>query len=227
MNASLAPTHSPFGGSVAARVLRCPASVGLTEKVPAHLRKSSIYANRGTACHAAMVLLLDDPSPTLDSLAGKTFDNYVITTDDIENAIRPAYAYVDALLVEPGAEFYSELRVAFPTIASAYGTVDLLVRIGRTIHVIDFKFGSGVRVLALTPDGDTDILNAQLLFYAAAARHSLPEFFAGVENIVLTIVQPVTVDLDTEMVSTVTVTNAELDAFIVAYRAACENALSE
>ena len=33
MNAPLEPAHSPFGGSVAARVLRCPASVGLIEKV--------------------------------------------------------------------------------------------------------------------------------------------------------------------------------------------------
>ena len=29
MNAPLEPAHSPFGGSVAARILRCPASVGL------------------------------------------------------------------------------------------------------------------------------------------------------------------------------------------------------
>ena len=35
MNAPLKPAHSPFGGSVASRVLRCPASVGLLEKVPA------------------------------------------------------------------------------------------------------------------------------------------------------------------------------------------------
>ena len=41
--------HSPFGGSVAARVLHCPASVGQVEKVPAHLRKTSPYAERGTA----------------------------------------------------------------------------------------------------------------------------------------------------------------------------------
>jgi hypothetical protein len=33
------PAHSPFGGSVAARILRCPASVGLVEKVPAYVRK--------------------------------------------------------------------------------------------------------------------------------------------------------------------------------------------
>ena len=47
--------HSPFGGSVAARVLGCPASVGLIAKVPANLRKpSSSYADRGTALHTAM-----------------------------------------------------------------------------------------------------------------------------------------------------------------------------
>ena len=65
-----------------------------------------------------------------------------------------------------------------------------IVRIGATVHVVDFKFGAGVRVLALYPDGDEDIINAQLLFYAAAARHSFPEFFAGVDEIVLTILQP-------------------------------------
>ena len=97
--------------------------------------------------------------------------------DDVENALRPAYAYVDALLDTPGAEYYLEQRVDFPTIPGAFGTADLLVRIGATVHVIDFKFGAGVRVLALYPDGDEDVINAQLLFYAAAARHSLPEIF--------------------------------------------------
>ena len=126
----------------------------------------------------------------------------------------------------PGAEYYLEHRVVFPTIADAFGTADLLVRIGSTVHVIDFKFGTGVRVLALYPDGDEDVINAQLLFYAAAARHSLPEFFAGVDNIVLTILQPMSIEPDAEMVSSVTVTHAELDAFIAIYRAACEEALS-
>ena len=35
------PAHSPFGGSVATRVLSCPASVKLVANVPEHLRKSS------------------------------------------------------------------------------------------------------------------------------------------------------------------------------------------
>ena len=126
----------------------------------------------------------------------------------------------------PGPSIYLEHRVVFPTIADTFGTCDLLVRIGNTIHVIDFKFGSGVRVLALYPDGDEDVINAQLLFYAAAARHSLPEFFAGVDNIVLTILQPMSIEPDAEMVSSVAVTHAELDEFIAVYRAACEEALS-
>ena len=222
------PVHSKFGASVAARVLRCSASVDLIQEVPAYLRKSSAYADRGTACHAAITLLLaEDAHSCAENLAGKTFGNYTITFDDVENALRPAYAHVETLLDAPGAEYYLEQRVVFPTIPDTWGTVDLLVRIGRTIHVIDFKFGIGVRVCALSPDGDEDVINAQLLFYAAAARHSLREFFAGVESIVLTIPQPVSIDVDAEMVSSVAVTHAELDAFIAAYRAACEEALSD
>jgi hypothetical protein len=220
------PAHSPFGGSVAARVLRCPASVGLVAKVPAHLRKESAYARRGTALHAAMARLLDDDAPAIESLAGEAFGSYTLTADDIENALRPAYDYVDVLLDMPGVEFYLEHRVAFPTIAGAFGTVGLIVRLGNAIHVIDLKFGAGVLVRAIYPDGDADVLNAQLTFYAAAARHSLPEFFAGVEDIVLTIVQPMSTEIDAEMVSTVAVTHAELDEFITIYRAACAEALS-
>jgi hypothetical protein len=222
------PVHSPFGGSVAARVLCCPASVDLARKVPAYLRKPSAYADRGTACHAAIALrLAEDAHARVESLAGKTFGSYTITSDDVETALRPAYAHVETLLDTPGAEYFLERRVVFPAIPDTFGTVDLLVRIGRTIHVTDYKFGVGVRVLALSPDGDEDVINAQLLFYAAAARHSLPEFFAGVESIVLTIVQPMSIEHDAEMVSSVAVTHAELDAFIVAYRAACEEALSD
>jgi hypothetical protein len=131
------------------------------------------------------------------------------------------------LLDTPGAEYFLERRVVFPTVPNTWGTVDLLIRIGGTIYVIDFKFGVGVRVQALAPDGDDDVINAQLLFYAAAARYSLPEFFAGIENIVLTILQPVSVEIDAEMVSAVAVTHAELDAFVAAYRGTCEEALSD
>ena len=220
------PAHSPFGGSIAARVLRCPASVGLVEKVPAYLRKISAYAERGTALHAAMALLIERER-SLGELVGETIEGYRITADDVENALRPALAYVDALLDAPDAEYYLEQRVVFPTISGAFGTVDLVVRIGVILHIIDFKFGVGVRVLALYPDGNEDVINAQLAFYAAAARHSLPKFFAGVDEIKLTILQPVSSEVDAEMESSVAVAPGELDAFVLAYHTACEEALSE
>jgi hypothetical protein len=218
--------HSPFGGSVAARILGCPASAGLVAKVPEHLRRTTIYADRGTALHAAMTLLIDEKE-SLENLAGKTIGNYTVTDDDVENALRPIFTYVEPLLNICSAEFYLDLRVVFPTVPGAFGTLDLLIRIGSTIHIIDFKMGAGVRVLALYPDGDEDVFNPQLTFYAAAARHSLPEFFASVDKIVLTILQPNSIEPEAEMVSSVTVTHAELDAFIAAYRAACAEALSE
>jgi hypothetical protein len=220
------PAHSPFGGSVAGRILRCPSSCGLVEKVPAYLRKASVYAERGTALHAAMALLIERER-SLEDLIGETIEGYRITADDIENALRPALAYAEALLDEPGAEYYLEQRVVFPTVLGTFGTVDLIIRVGGTLYIVDFKFGAGVRVLALSPDGDEDIINAQLAFYAAAARHTLREFFAGIEDIVLTIVQPMSIEPDAEMVSSVKVTHAELDEFVTVYRSACAEALSD
>jgi hypothetical protein len=213
-------SHSEFGGSIAARVLRCPASVGLVAKTPARLRRDTIYAQRGAALHAAMALLIERER-TLDSLAGETIGEYTITRDDVENALRPALAHVDALLDQPGAEYYLEQRVAFPTIEDAFGTADLIVRINGVANVVDHKFGSGVRVVARDDDG----LNPQLAFYAAAARHSLSQFFAGVERVVLTILQPQTIEEDAELASSTEATPAELDDFVLRYRAACEDAL--
>jgi hypothetical protein len=209
--------------------LACPASVGLVAKVPPHLRRVSSHAARGSALHEAIAhLLAEDVHVPVENLTGKTFGNYTITCDDVATTLAPAYAYVESTFLDlPGAEYFLEQRVTFPTIANTFGTCDLLVRIGRTIFVIDFKFGAGVRVLALTPDGDEDIVNSQLAFYACAARHSLPEFFADVRNVVLLVVQPQTIEPDAEMVSSVTVTHAELDEFITAYRAACAQALSD
>jgi hypothetical protein len=224
------PIHSKFGGSIARRIISCPASVELVQKVPANLRKASSYASRGVALHVAMARLLEDDRLHVESLIGQTFNDYMITSEDAENALRPALAFVDALLDTPEAEFYLERRVTFPTVAGAFGTVDLLVRSNSTIHVVDFKFGSGVLVRALAPADDdpaVDVVNSQLMFYAAAARHSMPEFFDKIEEIVITIVQPMSIEPDAEMVSSVTVTHAELDEFVLAFGRACAEAISE
>src|SRR5262249_47020845 len=146
--------HSPFGGSVAARVLNCPASVDLARKVPAYLSKVSAYADRGTTLHAALAGLIDESEHSVERVVGKTFNAYTVTREAAEFALAPALAYGNSLLDAPGAEFFLEARLAFPTITGAFGTADLLVRNGNTINAVDFKFGSGVRVLALSPADD-------------------------------------------------------------------------
>ena len=218
-----APPHSEFGGSIAARVLHCPASVGLVGKTPASLRRDTVYAQRGAALHVAMALLIEGER-SLDNLVGETIDDYTITADDVALALRPALAHVEALLDQPGAEYFLEQRVAFPTIENAFGTADLIVRIAGVATVVDHKFGAGVRVVARDDDG---AVNPQLAFYAAAARHSLSGFFAGVERIVLTILQPQTqtIEEDAELASSTEATAAELDDFVLRYRAACADAL--
>jgi hypothetical protein len=135
------PAHSPFGGSVATRILRCPASVGLVAKVPHHLRKSSAYADRGSALHAAMALLIERERSLADIVREK-IDCYVITHDDVENALRPVYDYVNALLDTPDAEYYTlghlsrfvkpgAVRIASTSFGSTTSTRFAIIRISR------------------------------------------------------------------------------------------------
>jgi hypothetical protein len=237
MNTPLEPAHVQFGGRGVARTLPfasstahhlfgasqartrigCPASAREIEKLPADmLGKTSSWAERGTACHIAVARLIENKC-TLGDLIGTTIGSHTLTCDDCEEAIRPAFEYAVAFLDTPGAEYFLEQRVSFPTIPGAFGTADLIIRIGDTIRIIDFKFGTGVLVRALYPDGDEDIVNSQILFYAVAAHHSLPDFFRGVEHIILEIVQPQAIDA--EMVSAAEVTRAELDEFAAFYAA--------
>ena len=209
--------HHLFGASQARTRIGCPASAREIEKLPADmLGKTSSWAERGTACHTAIARLIENKC-TLGDLIGTTIDSHTFTCDDCENAIRPAFEYAVAFLDTPGAEYFLEQRVSFPTIPGAFGTADLIVRIGDTIHIIDFKFGTGVLVRALYPDGDEDIVNSQILFYAVAAHHSLPDFFRGVEHIILRSFSRRR--SDAEMVSSVEVTRAELDEFAAFYAA--------
>jgi hypothetical protein len=231
MNALVKPAqvkqaHSPVGGSSARRVIHCPGSVREIARVPEELRRTSVYAERGTALHEATALLIADIGLSIESFVGKTFGNYTITIEDVESSLRPALTFANSLLNQPGAEFYIEKRVSFPTLTSVFGTVDLIIRIGRTIHIIDFKYGSGVRVHVLYHDVDNDVYNSQLVFYTAATRHSLEHFCAGADKFIITIVQPQSIEPDAEIVSSTDITHAELDEFIAIYRDACARAFT-
>jgi hypothetical protein len=53
MNAPFEPAHSPFGGSVAARILGCPASVGL-------VAKASGSSSAGLSANTRTLALFDE-----------------------------------------------------------------------------------------------------------------------------------------------------------------------
>jgi hypothetical protein len=175
--------HSKIvGGSTAKRVINCPGSVALVDKMPP--QPSSSYADEGTLLHDTIADILDkDGSP--ESYLGRKHNDAVLTQDLIDTKLHVA---LEGLLeVDPNLEmeYAVESRVGFGDfLPDVFGSTDLLGRIGDRAIVLDWKFGDGVAVEATE--------NAQLLFYAAAARRTAETAWAfeGAKEVELIIVQP-------------------------------------
>jgi hypothetical protein len=83
-----------------------------------------------------------------------------------------------------------EQRVKFPGVPGAFGTCDLIL--GNNTHIlhVDWKFGAGVGVEALYANEEGEKLNAQMMFYTAAAMDSLKALYKGKRQLVIAIIQP-------------------------------------
>src|ERR1017187_3300058 len=176
--------HSSIvGGSTAKRVIACPGSVALCQKMPP--RPSNQYADQGTLLHSAMSAILETDTISLAGVLGTTYENETITQDLIDDKILPALAALEVIDPEQKMEFAVEQTVQFGKfLPNVFGSADLIGRLGDTAVVVDWKFGDGVAVSAEE--------NEQLMFYAAAAMRT-PETkwaFEGAEKITLIIVQP-------------------------------------
>ena len=168
------------GGSTAKRVISCPGSVKLVQKMPP--QPSSKYADEGTMLHNVIAEILSDRSV----LVGKyKYKDIVLTEELYAEKIAPA---LDALeQIDPYGDMVYEVetRVGFgDLLPGVFGSTDLVGRIGRRALVLDWKFGSGVPV----PVEE----NAQLMFYAAAAMRTeeLKWAFEDIDEIECVIVQP-------------------------------------
>ena len=186
--------HSSLvGGSTAARRLACPASYSLEQRIPKDARnRGSRAASEGTALHEAMAYMLENDIVDANDVLGMEFgkdDPYVITQEQVDTALQPALHYFDALVErmesEPGAgevKWLVETRVEVPGIPNAFGTTDVAVYSNVRTAGLDWKFGSGKRVLAVYPDPDEgDLLNAQGMFYLRGLLHTLPEAFGNIK----------------------------------------------
>jgi hypothetical protein len=168
------------GGSTAKRVINCPGSVALVNKMSP--KPSSEHADRGTLLHDAISAILEDQSV---DVIGRTYEGQVLTQELYDEKIMVALALLDE--VDPDKEMLYEVetRVGFgDLLPGVFGSTDLVGRIGNRAIVLDWKFGDGVVVDA--EDND------QLMFYAAASMRT-PEAawaFEGATEIECVIIQP-------------------------------------
>jgi hypothetical protein len=171
--------HSKIvGGSTAKRVINCPGSVALVQKMPPQVE--SKYAAEGTMLHACMEDLLAD---------GEMGDVIAKNKLTDEQADKLQYC-LDALdQIDPDQEmvFNQEVEVSFDGVKGldgVFGNVDLIGRLGDRVIILDWKFGDGVMVEAEE--------NPQGLFYAAAAlqTESTKWAFQGATEVEIVIVQP-------------------------------------
>ena len=170
------------GGSTAKRVIACPGSVALVDKMPP--KPSSKYADEGTLLHDAIAKVLEsDVDPF--TLVGTKLNDVELTADLIENKLLVALRALDEIDPEGDMIYAVESRVGFANYTpEVFGSTDLLGCIGRRAIVLDWKFGDGVPV-----DAEE---NYQLMFYAAAAMRTPATswVFHDTDEIELIIVQP-------------------------------------
>lgn len=170
------------GGSTAKRVMNCPGSVALVQKMPP--QPSSKYADEGTLLHNVIAeLVMSDKQP--EEFLHTKYNDQLLTLDLIDNKLAPALAALDVIDPNKEMEIEAETRVGFgDLLPGVFGSTDLIGRIGSRAVVLDWKFGDGVAVEVEE--------NAQLMFYAAAAMRTEETkwAFKNVKEIEMVIVQP-------------------------------------
>jgi len=170
------------GGSTAKRVMNCPGSVALVNLAPPS--PSSTYADKGTLLHNLIAEILDtDTDPV--SLIGTNYEGQILDQEMIDEKLQPALDLLDKLDPDKVMALAVETRVGFGDyLPGAFGSCDVLGRMGDVAYVIDWKFGDGIAV-----DAEE---NEQLMYYAAAAMRT-PEaawVFKGATSIECVIIQP-------------------------------------
>jgi hypothetical protein len=170
------------GGSTAKRVINCPGSVALVQKMPP--KPSSEHADRGTLLHNTMEEILTSGEAP-EKFIGARYNDQILTQELIDEKVKPALEALDAIDPDQTMEYEVETRVGFgDLLPGVFGSTDLIGRIGDRAIVLDWKFGDGVMVEVEE--------NPQLMFYAAAAMRT-PEAkwaFDGATEIEMVIVQP-------------------------------------
>ena len=145
--------HHALGASSSHRWLNC---LGSVDAEKGYKNTSSRSADEGTAAHELAELALDGGGKAADFI-GQYLPEMTAwqVTQEMADYVQ---VYIDYVTAISGEHFYEE-RVSYSDwVKDAYGTADAIVIDGDTIHVIDLKYGKGVKVYAEN--------NSQAMLYA-------------------------------------------------------------
>ena len=154
-------THAILSASSSDRWLHCPPSARLNQKVE---DETSPYALEGTEAHTLCEYKL---KVALGQKAKDPKDVLTMYSNEMEDA---AESYVDHILealegikkTTPDPIILIEQRLDFSEfVPEGFGTADCVILADETLHLWDFKYGTGVLVEAEK--------NSQLMLYGLAA----------------------------------------------------------
>lgn len=192
--------HSILSPSSMSRIIACPPSAMENAKLP---DESSEYAAQGTDAHALCEYKLrsylgervSDPRENLT-----WYDQEMeIYTDDYMTFVAGQIIEAKEKCLDPVVMVEQKLDMTEYG-EGMFGTADCVIVADGNLHIIDFKYGSGVAVSA----GDTKKVNAQLACYALGAL-LVYDFLYDIDTVTMTIFQP-----RRENVSSVTVDKGDL-----------------
>lgn len=186
--------HALLSPSSSKRWLNCPPSARLAESVE---NKSSVYADEGTLAHEIAQNALElwdrdlyypeiDELPVPDDLAKSPYFS--------EDMVRHVGSYVDFVVnefhamhkEETGGNVIGYWEATFDLskyIPESFGSSDAILLSPTILHVIDLKYGAGVKVSAQS--------NTQLMIYALGMLNTIPEAQRGdIKEVRMSIVQP-------------------------------------
>lgn len=172
--------HATLSASSAHRWLNAPPLPQLEKLFP---NPASPMAEEGTAAHALgeyklrKALGQECKRPVSDFQS----DDMEVFTDDYCDYVMDQYQ--QAKLTHPGVTVLIEQRLDFSNyVPDGFGTGDCIIIADGLMHIVDFKYGKGVRV-----DAEN---NPQMKLYALGALNNYSMLYDRPEVIEMTIFQP-------------------------------------
>ena len=177
--------HSILSPSAMERIIACPPSALENAGRP---DQESEYAAQGTDAHALCEAKLRE---YLGEKASDPREDLTWYDQEMEDCTDEYMTFVAGQIMEARAKckdpaIMVEQRLDMTEYGEGmFGTADCVIVADENLHIIDFKYGTGVKVSA----GDERMINAQLACYALGAL-LIYDCLYEIETVTMTIFQP-------------------------------------